>query len=135
MFWKALTPQFEPGFSPVKVNAVLMRGINDDEIVPFLEMGRNKGVTVRFIEFMPLDAQGEWSADHVVPYDEILSRVSQYVDFEPVERGSSPAERFRYSDGSGEFGIIASVTEPFLRQLRPNSADSRWSASQLLVCS
>lgn len=101
------------GFSPVKVNAVLMRGINDDEIVPFLQMGRDKGVTVRFIEFMPLDAQGEWSADRVVPYEEILQRASEHFSFEPMTRGTSPAERFAYTDGPGEFGVIASVTEPF----------------------
>jgi cyclic pyranopterin phosphate synthase len=101
------------GFAPVKINAVLMRGINDDEVVPFLEMGREKGIVIRFIEFMPLDAQGEWSADRVVPYDEILARVGEHFPFEPIQRGSSPAERFRYLDGRGEFGIIASVTEPF----------------------
>ncbi len=101
------------GFDPVKVNAVLMRGINDDEVVPFLEMGRAKGVTVRFIEFMPLDAQGDWSSDRVVPYDEILERAGEVFDFEPIARGTSPAERFAYTDGSGEFGVIASVTEPF----------------------
>jgi len=101
------------GFAPVKVNAVLMRGINDDEIVRFLELGRSKGVTIRFIEFMPLDAQGEWSADRVVPYGEILARAGERFDFEPLTRGSSPAERFAYTDGRGEFGVIASVTEPF----------------------
>lgn len=101
------------GFDPVKVNAVLMRGINDDEIIRFLEMGRSKGVIVRFIEFMPLDAQGEWSSDRVVSYEEILTTVSRHFDFQPISRGSSPAERFRYTDGSGEFGVIASVTEPF----------------------
>ncbi len=101
------------GFDPVKVNAVLMRGVNDDELIPFLEMGRSKGVIVRFIEFMPLDAQGEWSSDRVVPYDEILTTVARHVAFEPIARGSSPAERFRYTDGGGEFGVIASVTEPF----------------------
>ncbi|MDH3301394.1 MAG: GTP 3',8-cyclase MoaA [Acidimicrobiia bacterium] len=101
------------GFDPVKVNAVLMRGINEDEVVPFLEMGRSKGVIVRFIEFMPLDAQGEWSSERVVTYDEILTTVAQHFDFEPISRGSSPAERFRYTDGGGEFGVIASVTEPF----------------------
>ena len=101
------------GFAPVKVNAVLMRGINDDEVIPFLRLGRERGVTVRFIEFMPLDAQGEWSADRVVSYDEILTAASAEFDFEPVARGTSPAERFRYTDGKGEFGIIASVTEPF----------------------
>ncbi len=101
------------GFHPVKVNAVLMRGINDDEIVPFLRLGREKGLTVRFIEFMPLDAQGEWSGDRVVPYDEILQQARQEFDFEPIARGTSPAERFAYTDGTGEFGVIASVTEPF----------------------
>jgi cyclic pyranopterin phosphate synthase len=101
------------GFDPVKVNAVLMRGINDDEVLPFLRMGRDKGVIVRFIEFMPLDAQGEWSQDHVVSHSEILERAATEFEFDPVERGSSPAERFVYRDGQGEFGIIASVTEPF----------------------
>lgn len=101
------------GFSPVKVNAVLMRGINHDEVVPFLQMGRDKGVIVRFIEFMPLDAQGEWSADRVVAYDEIVAAASEHFEFDPVARGTSPAERFVYRDGMGEFGIIASVTEPF----------------------
>ena len=106
------------GFAPVKVNAVLMRGINDDEVLDFLQLGRSKGVIVRFIEFMPLDAQGEWTADRVVPYDEILAEAARHFDFEPVARGSSPAERFAYTDGDhapggGEFGVIASVTEPF----------------------
>lgn len=107
------------GFDPVKVNAVLMRGINHDEIVTFLEMGRQKGVTIRFIEFMPLDAQGEWTQARVVPYDEILAAAAERFTFEPIARGTSPAERFRYTgddavDGpGGEFGVIASVTEPF----------------------
>ena len=107
------------GFDPVKVNAVLMRGINHDEVVDFLEMGRAKGVTIRFIEFMPLDAQGEWTEARVVPYDEILAAAGERFSFEPIARGTSPAERFRYSgddaiDGpGGEFGVIASVTEPF----------------------
>jgi cyclic pyranopterin phosphate synthase len=101
------------GFSPVKVNAVLMRGINDDEILDFLTMGRDKGVIVRFIEFMPLDAQGEWSADRVISYQEILDLAAKHFDFEAVERGHSPAERFKYTDGKGEFGVIASVTKPF----------------------
>lgn len=107
------------GFDPVKVNAVLMRGINHDEVVDFLEMGRQKGVTIRFIEFMPLDAQGEWTEARVVPYDEILQAAGERFSFEPIARGTSPAERFRYTgddavDGpGGEFGVIASVTEPF----------------------
>jgi len=101
------------GFAPVKLNAVLMKGINDSEILDFLRFGRDKGITVRFIEFMPLDAQSEWSADRVIPYDDILAIANEFFEFDPVERGSSPAERFVYRDGLGEFGVIASVTEPF----------------------
>jgi cyclic pyranopterin phosphate synthase len=101
------------GFDPVKVNNVLMRGINDDEVVDFLRFGREHGVEIRFIEFMPLDAQGEWSSERVVPATEILERAAEHFDFEPVVRGHEPAERFRYSDGSGAFGVIASVTRPF----------------------
>ena len=101
------------GYDPIKVNAVLMRGINDDEVVDFLQLGRERGVIIRFIEFMPLDAQGQWSSDRVVSYHEILSLAAEHFDFDPVERGNSPAERFRYRDGMGEFGVIASVTQPF----------------------
>ena len=105
------------GFSPVKVNAVLMNGINHDEIVDFLRMGREKNVTVRFIEFMPLDAQGEWSDQRVVSHATILEAASSAFEFDPIERGSSPAERFVYRDGDdepgSEFGVIASVSEPF----------------------
>ena len=103
----------EAGFEVVKLNAVLMRGINDDEVVDFLRFGRDKGIIVRFIEFMPLDAQDKWSNDRVVPYAEILKRAGEHFDFSPMTRGSSPAERFKYDDGDGEFGVIASVSEPF----------------------
>ncbi len=108
----------EAGFAPVKVNAVLMRGINHDEVSRFLQLGRDKGVTIRFIEFMPLDAQGEWTEERVVSRAEILEQAAAEFDFEPLERGSSPAERFGYRDAvlgspGSEFGIIASVTEPF----------------------
>jgi cyclic pyranopterin phosphate synthase len=103
----------EAGFEPVKVNNVLMRGINEDEVVDFLRLGRDKGVEIRFIEFMPLDAQGDWSADRVVAAAEILERAAEHFDFEPVQRGHEPAERFVYRDGGGSFGVIASVTRPF----------------------
>jgi GTP 3',8-cyclase len=103
----------EAGLQPVKVNAVLMRGINDDEVVDFAVYGRERGVTVRFIEFMPLDAGGEWSEHLVVPADEIVAAIDAVFPLEPVRRGSEPAERFRYRDGRGEIGVIASVTHPF----------------------
>ena len=103
------------GFHPVKLNCVLMRGVNDDEVVDFATFGRERGVTVRFIEFMPLDASDEWSANRVVPGAEIVAAVDAVYPLEPVEdRGSSPAERYRYRDGTpGEIGVISSVSEPF----------------------
>ncbi len=101
------------GFDPVKLNVVPMRGINHDEILDFLRFGRQKGVIVRFIEFMPLDAQSEWSNERVVTAKEILKTAASEFSFSPITRGSSPAERFAFDDGGGEFGVIASVTEPF----------------------
>ncbi len=103
----------DAGFDPVKLNVVPMRGINHDEILDFLHFGREKGVIVRFIEFMPLDAQSEWSNERVITAKEILATAASHFDFSPITRGSSPAERFAYTDGNGEFGVIASVTQPF----------------------
>ena len=101
------------GLSPVKVNVVVMRGVNDDELVDFARFGRELGVTVRFIEFMPLEAGDVWTDDLVVPADEIIETISEAFPIEPVVRGNEPAERWRYSDGNGEVGVIASVTKPF----------------------
>ncbi len=102
------------GFSPVKVNCVLIRGVNDDEIVDFATFGRERGVTVRFIEFMPLDADGGWSAASVVPAAAVVAAIDAVYPLEPAHgRGSAPAERFRYLDGAGEVGVIASVTQSF----------------------
>ncbi|MFN0090786.1 MAG: GTP 3',8-cyclase MoaA [Acidimicrobiales bacterium] len=103
----------EAGLAPVKLNAVVMRGVNDDEILDFVEYGRRTGVVVRFIEFMPLDAQGEWTNDQVVTYDEIRGAIEAVHPLEALARGSAPAERFRYADGRGEVGIIASVSHAF----------------------
>ncbi len=104
----------EAGFSPVKVNCVLIRGVNDGEIVDFATFGRERGVTIRFIEFMPLDADDGWSPGTVVPGAEVVAAIGSVYPLEPVEqRGSAPAERFRYLDGRGEVGVIASVTQSF----------------------
>jgi cyclic pyranopterin phosphate synthase len=103
----------EAGLAPVKLNVVMMRGVNDDEIVDFADYGRRTGVVVRFIEFMPLDAQGAWTNDRVVTYDEIRRTIDAVHPLEPLARGSAPAEGFRYVDGAGEIGIIASVTQSF----------------------
>ena len=102
------------GFSSVKINAVVERGVNDDEIVALAEFGRAKGVEVRFIEFMPLDAEGHWVNDKVVSQDEIVARIAEKYPLESVPaRGAAPADRWRYLDGAGTVGVIPSVTKPF----------------------
>jgi cyclic pyranopterin phosphate synthase len=102
------------GFSPVKLNAVVQRGINDDEIVDLATFGRNKGIEVRFIEFMPLDAQGTWENNQVVGQDEIVAAIAAVYPLELMPaRGAAPADRWRYLDGKGTVGVIPSVTKPF----------------------
>jgi GTP 3',8-cyclase len=117
------------GLSPVKVNTVLVRGVNDDEILDLASFGRERGVEVRFIEFMPLDGDGQWSLDRVVPAGEVIERIDAVYPLTPAEgpaqpqgqagaspgpgRGPEPADRYRYLDGAGHVGVIASVTRPF----------------------
>jgi cyclic pyranopterin phosphate synthase len=101
------------GFDSVKVNCVLMRGVNDDEIEDFARFGRDQNVGVRFIEFMPLDADSKWNEDAVVSSREVLERVAVTFPIEAIVHGPEPAARYRYVDGGGEVGVIASVTEPF----------------------
>src|SRR5947209_17598380 len=103
----------DAGFDPVKVNVVMVRGVNDDEAVDFARFGRERGVQPRFIEFMPLDAEGAWSRDKVVPAAEIVASIDAVFPLEPVEHGPEPAQRYRYVDGRGEIGVIPSVTQPF----------------------
>jgi len=101
------------GLGPVKVNVVVMRGVNDDEITDFARYGRDHGVIVRFIEFMPLDADERWNEDLVVPRDEIVAAVEAVFPLESLARGHQPAERYRFIDGRGEIGVIPSVTDAF----------------------
>jgi cyclic pyranopterin phosphate synthase len=108
----------EAGLDPVKMNVVVIRGVNDHEVVDIAGFGRDRGVGVRFIEFMPLDAVGDWTMEQVVPSREILDRIHAVY---PLEDGAAapgsghvePAARVRYQDGRGDVGVIASVTEPF----------------------
>ncbi len=104
----------EAGFSPVKINAVVERGVNDDEIVALATFGRERNVEVRFIEFMPLDASGHWMNDKVVSQDEIVAAIDAVYPLEQVSaRGAAPADRWRYLDGAGMIGVIPTVTKPF----------------------
>ena len=104
----------EAGFEPVKINTVVQRGVNDHEIVDLATFGRERGVEVRFIEFMPLDASGGWADGAVVGQDEIVGRIAEVYPLELVPaRGAAPADRWRYVDGGGTVGVIPSVTKPF----------------------
>ena len=102
------------GLWPLKVNCVLMRGFNEDQIIPFGMFAREEGVVVRFIEFMPLEEGRTWTPETVVTLDEILARMAEYrplVEI-PHER-SETARRYHFDDGIGEIGIIAPVSHPF----------------------
>jgi cyclic pyranopterin phosphate synthase len=102
------------GLAPIKVNCVVVRGYNEDELGDFVALGRAQDYQVRFIEFMPLDAQGEWSMKAVVPGAEILARIHAIHPLTPADgNGGEPATVYRFLDGQGSIGVIASVTEPF----------------------
>ena len=102
------------GLWPLKVNCVLMRGFNEDQIIPFGMFAREEGVIVRFIEFMPLEEDRVWSPATVVTLDEILKRMAEYRPLVEIPRArSETARRYRFHDGVGEIGIIAPVSHPF----------------------
>jgi cyclic pyranopterin phosphate synthase len=102
------------GLDPVKVNCVLLRGFNDDQIVEFGKFAREEGVIVRFIEFMPLEEDRVWKPEVVVRLEEILARMAEYRPLvEMPHKRSETARRYRFDDGVGEIGIIAPVSHPF----------------------
>jgi cyclic pyranopterin phosphate synthase len=102
------------GLWPVKVNCVLMRGFNEDQVVAFGKFAREEGVVVRFIEFMPLEEDRVWSPNTVVALDEILRRMAEYRPLVEIPHGrSETARRYGFDDGVGEIGIIAPVSHPF----------------------
>jgi GTP 3',8-cyclase len=103
------------GLTPIKINTVVIRGHNEDEVIDFAHLVRSTGYEVRFIEYMPLDAQDQWSADGVVPGAEILERVAAEFPLVPdTDDQPEPATPYRFSDGApGRIGVIPSVTDPF----------------------
>lgn len=113
------------GLDPVKVNCVLLRGFNEDQIIPFGQFAREEGVVVRFIEFMPLEEDRRWTPEIVVTLKQILAEMAKFMPLQEIpfaERASSvgdqharseTARRYRFADGVGEIGIIAPVSEPF----------------------
>src|SRR6266404_5726236 len=102
------------GLAPVKVNAVLLRGFNDDQIVAFGKFSREEKVVVRFIEFMPLEEGRVWSPEIVVTLREILERMAEFMPLKEIPHAASEtARRYVFADGIGEIGIIAPVAQPF----------------------
>src|SRR6267154_1649385 len=102
------------GLWPLKVNCVLMRGFNEDQIIPFGMFAREEGVIVRFIECMPLEEDRVWSPSVVVTLDEMLERMGEYRPLVEIPHAhSETARRYRFDDGVGEIGIIAPVSHPF----------------------
>lgn len=104
------------GLDPIKINAVIVRGHNEDEVADFAAFAREHNVKMRFIEFMPLDSGHDWSRSDVVSGREIRERINERFPLEKldVDRGSETSSRYRFADGApGEIGIIAPVTEPF----------------------
>ena len=103
-----------PELGPIKVNCVAMRGFTEDEVIPFAELARRKPYQVRFIEFMPLDADHAWSEDRVLPGAEIRRMIDRVYPLEPLEREAHATARvWRFRDGHGEIGFVNPVSEPF----------------------
>jgi len=106
------------GFEQIKVNMVVKRGVNEHEIVPMAEYFRHTGIVLRFIEFMDVGRTNGWRMDDVVPAQEILARIAERFPMEQLDPNYSGevAERWRYADGGGEIGVIASVTQAFCHE-------------------
>jgi GTP 3',8-cyclase len=104
------------GYGPIKLNAVAVKGLTDEDIVPLARFGRERGIEVRYIEFMPLDAQGLWDRSSVLLADEMIERLSREISplIEIPDRDPhAPATEYRFADGIGSVGFIASVSRPF----------------------
>ncbi len=114
--WKGIEAAERAGMRPIKLNVVLMRGINDDEIPKFAALVRERPFVVRFIEFMPIGHGDGWTVDRVISAKEVIETIvaSTGKRLVPVEyHGAQPADRYRFEDGKGEIGFISSVSDPF----------------------
>ncbi len=114
--WRGIEAVENLGITPIKLNVVLMRGVNDNEIPHFAHLARSKPFVIRFIEFMPIGSDDGWTMEQVVPSREIIENMERHVGRKlvPVEyHGAQPADRYRFEDGLGEIGFISSVSEPF----------------------
>ena len=123
----------EAGLTPVKVNMVVKRGLNEDSILPMARFFREKGYILRFIEYMDVGHTNGWRMDDVVPAAELIKRIGAEMPLEPADPNytGEVAERWRYKDGSGEVGVIASVTQAFCRTCNRARISA---AGQLYTC-
>jgi cyclic pyranopterin phosphate synthase len=105
----------DAGFAPIKLNAVILRGVNDDEVLDLLQFAREHGFEIRFIEYMDVGNANGWSLERTFPKQEILDRIRQRWPLRETGRddGRAPAVDYAFEDGTGELGVIGSVTEPF----------------------
>jgi len=111
---KGIQAAIDAGFKKVKINTVIIRGYNENEILDLVEFARNNRLILRFIEYMPFDGLHLWNLDKVVTGKEILQVIKRKYDFEEIPRESgSTSKNYRFKDGKGEFGIITSVSQPF----------------------
>ena len=113
--WEGIEEVERLGLSPIKLNVVLIRGVNDGEILKFAELARSRRFVIRFIEFMPIGKDDGWSMDKVVPTAEVLETINAYAALVPVPHAhhKAPADTFVFADGAGEIGFISSVSRPF----------------------
>jgi cyclic pyranopterin phosphate synthase len=111
---RGIEKALDEGLSPVKVNSVAIRGFNEDEILDLVEFARARKISIRFIEFMPLDGLGIWSQDRVVSGKEIIETVSRRYPLEPIGRGfAQTASNWKFKDGRGGLGLITPISDPF----------------------
>src|SRR3989338_3564339 len=113
--WEGLFAAQKQGLHPIKVNAVIERGVNDDDIVELVEFSRQHGFFMRFIEYMDVGNTNSWTSEKLVSKKEIVEKINARFPLKEVgrENGSAPAVDYEFADGRGEVGIVASVTEPF----------------------
>jgi len=111
---RGIDSALDAGLNPVKINSVAIRGYNDDEILNLIEYARERRISIRFIEFMPLDGLGMWNYDKVVPGKEIIDTVSRVYPLEAQGRGNGETSSvWRFKDGRGNLGLITPMSEPF----------------------
>ena len=116
------------GLHPIKLNAVIERGVNDDDILPLVEFSREHGFAMRFIEYMDVGNANNWTSEKLVSKKEMITKIHSRYPLKEVGRaqGSAPSVDYEFVDGRGDIGVIASVTEPFCSSSYAGKNHGRW---------